>query len=146
MGRLHACSWTRKLPEQDSLCKKCSQCHPFASPKLFQKNIKNKNKKSLTFTLESSNSGIINTSGFRTQPPNPPWSHGPMVPWFSHGPQVWYAAYVAARAGLSQLLLQLPEVPGPAERCAMLRPVCHLLARRMSLGFWDVVTRCYMML
>lgn len=57
-----------------------------------------------------------------------------MVPW-SHGPQVWYAAYVAARAGLSQLLLQLPEVPGPAERCAMLRPVCHLLARRMSLGF-----------
>lgn len=45
---------------------------------------------------------------------------------------VWYAAYVAARAGLSQLLLQLPEVPGPAERCAMLRPVCHLLARRMQ--------------
>jgi len=134
MGRLHACSWTRKLPEQDSLCKKCSQCHPFASPKLFQKNMF---KKSLPFTLESSNSEIINTSGFRTQPPNPPWSHGP------YGPQVWYAAYVAARAGLSQLLLQLPEVPGPAERCAMLRPVCHLLARRMSLGFWDVVTRCY---
>ena len=48
--------------------------------------------------------------------------------------EVWYAAYVAARAGFGSLLLQLPEVAGPcAERCSMLRPVCNLLAKRLYL-------------
>lgn len=47
---------------------------------------------------------------------------------------VWYAAYVAARAGFGSLLLQLPDVAGPcAERCSMLRPVCNLLAKRLQI-------------
>jgi len=43
---------------------------------------------------------------------------------------VWYAAYVAARAGLSQLLLELPERAAPSsDRCPVLRTVCVKVAR-----------------
>jgi len=46
---------------------------------------------------------------------------------------VWYAAFVAARAGFAQLLVELPQRAGPAAgQCPMLRTVCNLLARRLQ--------------
>lgn len=46
---------------------------------------------------------------------------------------LWYAAYAAARAGYTQLLL---ELPGRAAKCSvdcrLLRPVCQLMARHLS--------------
>lgn len=43
---------------------------------------------------------------------------------------VWYAAYVAARAGFAQLLLELPERSAPcSDRCPVLRTVCVKMAR-----------------
>ncbi|CAK9110185.1 unnamed protein product [Durusdinium trenchii] len=45
---------------------------------------------------------------------------------------VWYAAYVAARSGLSSLLVELPDKAGPCSERAMLRPVCLLLAKRLQ--------------
>lgn len=46
---------------------------------------------------------------------------------------VWYAAFVAARAGLLELLSELPErAAACAERCPELRTVCTLLARRLE--------------
>jgi len=46
---------------------------------------------------------------------------------------VWYAAYVAARAGLVSLLLELPDRAAPAsDRCPMLGAVCSLMARRLQ--------------
>ncbi|CAE7557415.1 unnamed protein product [Symbiodinium natans] len=45
---------------------------------------------------------------------------------------VWYAAYVAARAGLVSLLLELPGRAAPtSDRCPMLGAVCSLMARRL---------------
>lgn len=46
---------------------------------------------------------------------------------------VWYAAYVAARAGFDHLLLELPDRAAPlSDQCPMLRNVCGLVARRMQ--------------
>jgi len=46
---------------------------------------------------------------------------------------VWYAAYIAARAGLGQLLLELPERAAPcSDRCPVLRTVCVKMARRIQ--------------
>eukprot|EP00927_Polykrikos_kofoidii_P044448 TRINITY_DN38409_c0_g2_i1.p1 TRINITY_DN38409_c0_g2~~TRINITY_DN38409_c0_g2_i1.p1 ORF type:complete len:874 (+),score=178.54 TRINITY_DN38409_c0_g2_i1:85-2622(+) len=46
---------------------------------------------------------------------------------------VWYAAYIAARAGFTELLGDLPRVAAPyADRCPMLRTVCTLMARRLQ--------------
>lgn len=46
---------------------------------------------------------------------------------------VWYAAFVAARAGIASLLLELPQRAAPcSDRCPLLRPVCVLMARRLQ--------------
>eukprot|EP00440_Ansanella_granifera_P036265 gb/GFBE01039353.1/.p1 GENE.gb/GFBE01039353.1/~~gb/GFBE01039353.1/.p1 ORF type:complete len:829 (+),score=181.64 gb/GFBE01039353.1/:1-2487(+) len=46
---------------------------------------------------------------------------------------VWYAAFIAARAGLATLLLDLPERAAPcSDRCPMLQAVCTLMARRLQ--------------
>mmetsp|Transcript_75057 Transcript_75057/g.195257 ORF Transcript_75057/g.195257 Transcript_75057/m.195257 type:complete len:825 (+) Transcript_75057:100-2574(+) len=46
---------------------------------------------------------------------------------------VWYAAYIAARAGFAHLLLDLPDRATPySEQCPMLRTVCSLMARRLQ--------------
>ncbi|CAE7739615.1 unnamed protein product [Symbiodinium pilosum] len=53
---------------------------------------------------------------------------------------VWYAAYVAARAGLVSLLLELPDRASPAsERCPMLGAVCSLMARRLQVVYPQAV-------
>ncbi|CAE8651189.1 unnamed protein product [Polarella glacialis] len=46
---------------------------------------------------------------------------------------VWYAAFVAARAGFVSLLMELPQRAAPcADRCPMLRAVCTLMAQRLQ--------------
>jgi len=46
---------------------------------------------------------------------------------------VWYAAYVAARAGFVHLLAELPDRAAPcSDLCPMLRTVCMLMARRLQ--------------
>lgn len=47
---------------------------------------------------------------------------------------VWYAAYVASRAGLHQLVAELPDRTAPcSDRCGPgLRTVCSLMARRLD--------------
>eukprot|EP00931_Biecheleriopsis_adriatica_P006585 TRINITY_DN107970_c0_g1_i1.p1 TRINITY_DN107970_c0_g1~~TRINITY_DN107970_c0_g1_i1.p1 ORF type:complete len:866 (-),score=183.12 TRINITY_DN107970_c0_g1_i1:87-2564(-) len=46
---------------------------------------------------------------------------------------VWYAAFVAARAGLASLLLELPERAAPcSDRCLLLQPICKVMARRLQ--------------
>ena len=46
---------------------------------------------------------------------------------------VWYAAFIAARAGFAHLLLELPDRAAPvADRCPLLRTVCTLMARRLQ--------------
>jgi len=46
---------------------------------------------------------------------------------------VWYAAFVAARGGFSELLMELPDRTAPhSDRCPMLRTVCTLLAGRLQ--------------
>eukprot|EP00929_Paragymnodinium_shiwhaense_P012915 TRINITY_DN120797_c0_g1_i1.p1 TRINITY_DN120797_c0_g1~~TRINITY_DN120797_c0_g1_i1.p1 ORF type:complete len:865 (-),score=247.44 TRINITY_DN120797_c0_g1_i1:108-2702(-) len=51
----------------------------------------------------------------------------------SNSMQVWYAAYVAARCGYVDLLMDLQQRAAPAsERCPMLKTVCSLLARRLE--------------
>jgi len=45
---------------------------------------------------------------------------------------IWYAAYVAARAGLAHLLLELPNLAGHAAAlCPFLDTVCKLMAKRL---------------
>lgn len=51
----------------------------------------------------------------------------------SNATHVWYAAFVAARAGLTELLLELPQRAAPtSEQCPMLRGVCSLMAKRLQ--------------
>mmetsp|Transcript_112650 Transcript_112650/g.224022 ORF Transcript_112650/g.224022 Transcript_112650/m.224022 type:complete len:824 (+) Transcript_112650:147-2618(+) len=46
---------------------------------------------------------------------------------------VWFAAYVAARSGFAQLLLELPERAAPcSDRCPVLKTVCTKMARRLQ--------------
>merc|ERR1740130_470782 len=46
---------------------------------------------------------------------------------------VWYAAFVAARCGFAQLLVELPERAAPcSNQCPILRTVCVLMARRLQ--------------
>eukprot|EP00933_Yihiella_yeosuensis_P008447 TRINITY_DN11388_c1_g3_i1.p1 TRINITY_DN11388_c1_g3~~TRINITY_DN11388_c1_g3_i1.p1 ORF type:complete len:826 (-),score=173.28 TRINITY_DN11388_c1_g3_i1:196-2640(-) len=46
---------------------------------------------------------------------------------------VWFAAYIAARAGLTSVLAELPDKASPtSERCPMLRAVCTLMAQRLQ--------------
>jgi len=45
----------------------------------------------------------------------------------------WYAAYCSARAGLPELLRELPVKASPAsERCASFKTICHAMARRLE--------------
>jgi len=51
----------------------------------------------------------------------------------SNTQHVWYAAYVAARSGFTELLGDLPERAAPcSDRCPMLRTVCTLMAQRLQ--------------
>mmetsp|Transcript_85444 Transcript_85444/g.242236 ORF Transcript_85444/g.242236 Transcript_85444/m.242236 type:complete len:824 (+) Transcript_85444:116-2587(+) len=46
---------------------------------------------------------------------------------------VWFAAYVAARAGFGRLLMELPERAAPcSDRCPVLRTVCVKMAKRLQ--------------
>jgi len=46
---------------------------------------------------------------------------------------VWFAAYVATRAGIAHLLVELPDRGAPcSDRCPALRTVCALMARRLQ--------------
>lgn len=56
------------------------------------------------------------------------------APGFPDDPShVWYAAYVAARAGFVELLSELPTKAAPAsERCPTLRSICAQIAKRLQ--------------